>query len=66
MAWRYCTCGAAQDRITLEEIASAVFYGGKVTCDHCKDDRDDDTTDARFAILIEEVMELRAAVKRGP
>lgn len=65
-AYRYCrNCQMAQDRITLEEIEMALISGpwnANVQCEHCHTDRDDDTSDERFSILLSEFMALRDKV----
>ena len=66
MAYRYChACNNGLDRITLEEIQVALIGGSwteHVQCDHCKSDRQDDTPNERFSVLLDAFLELKATV----
>lgn len=58
MAWRYCSkCGAAQGRLTIDEIAES--YGEPIGCYKCHEPREDDTTQERFQLLAQAIVELR-------
>lgn len=65
-AYTYCRkCGMGQDRITLEQIEMALISGpwnANVQCEHCRADRNDDTSDERFSVLLSEFMALRDKV----
>lgn len=59
---RICTCHLENNRywhpsIVFEDIELNTW--GKIPCDNCGKDREDDTPDERIKILVEEITSLR-------
>lgn len=60
--WRYChKCDAGQSRMSLEDFR----FTDKVLCHSCGAERQDDTWQERFDILLEEFLELKEEVKNA-